>query len=175
MGESKRHPPVKLIIGMIFSQIQLFSKVKELLEEKFGAIDFESSIMDFNYTAYYETEMGNNLKRSFISFKGLIPPEDISSIKLFTNKLESDFAIDASRKINLDPGYLTLDKFVLATTKNYQHRIYLRDGIYAEMTLRYKKRSFEPWEWTYPDYRTEEYIKYFNEAREIYRQQSKSG
>jgi hypothetical protein len=175
MGEPQKPFPVKLVVGMISSQETLFARAKKVMEEKFGPMDFESPLLDFNYTAYYEKEMGAGLKRQFISFKDLIRPETLPAIKLLTNNLEKDFASGGKRQINLDPGYLTLDKFVLATTKNHQHRIYLNDGIYAEATLRYRNRSFHPWECTYPDYRTGEYIGIFNALRELYRRQIRKG
>jgi hypothetical protein len=112
-----------------------------------------------------------NLKRKFISFSSLIDPAKIVEIKLFTNQFEENFLYPYSkqRRLNLDPGYITLAKLVLATSKNFQHRIYLRKGIYAEITLRYKRgKGFTYWEWTYPDYRSKEYIEIFNHLREIY-------
>ncbi|MFQ5836184.1 MAG: DUF4416 family protein, partial [bacterium] len=121
--------------------------------------------------------MGSNLKRKFISFQALIDPAEIREIKLFTNQFEQDFLHPGThdRRINLDPGYLNLSKLVLASTKDYQHRIYLGRGIYAEVTLRYKKeKGFKPWEWTYPDYRTREYLEIFNHLREIYQGQLKT-
>jgi len=114
--------------------------------------------------------MGKNLSRKFISFKHLIDPERLVSIKLFTNKLEEKFLWPGSsrRKINIDPGYLTLSKLILATTKDFSHRIYLGSGIYAEVTLRYlKNKGFQPWEWTYPDYRSKEYLEIFNQLRSL--------
>ena len=159
----------KLIMGFITSDLQVFEKVKGLLEKRFGLIDYESNILDFNKTDYYEKEMGKFLKRRFCSFTKLILPDQLPSIKLYTNDLEKEVACkNGQRKINIDPGYLTSGKLVLATTKNQQHRVYLTGGIYAEVTLRFKKRSFIPWDWTYPDYRTDEYIETFNNIRKLY-------
>lgn len=164
-------------MGMISGETNLFDEAEERLIQKFGSVDFKSPILSFQYTPYYESEMGSNLKRKFISFQALIDPAEIGEIKLFTNQLEQDFLHPHSldRRINLDPGYLTLSKLVLASTKDYQHRIYLGRGIYAEVTLRYRKgKGFEPWEWTYPDYRTREYLQIFNHLREIYQGQLKT-
>ena len=168
---------VRLFMGMISGETNLFEKAEERLIQKFGLVDFKSPILSFQHTHYYEPEMGSNLKRKFISFQGLIDPAEIAKIKLFTNQLEGDFLHPDTedRRINLDPGYLTLSKLVLASTKNYQHRIYLGRGIYAEVTLRYcRGKGFEPWEWTYPDYRTREYLEIFNHLREIYQGQLKT-
>lgn len=174
MGVAKLHKPVKLIVGMISNDSNLFLKVEKTLEWKFGKIDFRTSMLDFAYTAYYSPEMGENLKRQFISFKRLVEPERLPDIKLYTNRVEQDLSAarnKPSRRINIDPGYLTEAKLVLATTKDNAHRIYLNKGIYAEITLRYTDRSFLPWEWTYKDYQTKEYVDIFNEIRKIYMQQ----
>ncbi|HOX29449.1 MAG TPA: DUF4416 family protein, partial [bacterium] len=109
------------------------------------------------------------LKKIFFSFETLTDPARFADIKTTTNEIEQKHLQAGSRRINLDPGFLTLAKVLLATTKDNVHRIYLRDGIFAEVTLFFRKKTFTPFEWTYPDYRTEGYIEYFNNLREIYR------
>lgn len=173
MGIAKQHKPVKLIVGMISSDPALLLKVEAVLQRAFGPIDFRTSLLDFAYTNYYEPEMGGNLKRQVVSFRRLINPDDLPKIKFYTNKLELKFSISKktpSRKINIDPGYLTEAKLILATTKDHQHRIYLNRGIYAEVTLRFVDKTYLPWEWTYRDYQSKEYIDIFNEIRKIYMQ-----
>lgn len=173
MGKIKGHPPVKLIVGMITSDEKLLNIAEKMLADEFGNIDFHSEILSFDYTDYYEPEMGENLKRKFISFKNLIHPENLAEIKILTNELEKNFLIEGTEKrcINLDPGYLTAAKLVLASTKDHIHRIYLCKGIFAEITLQMQGKTFRPWQWTYPDYRSEEYIKIFNSIRQIYMKQ----
>ena len=173
MGEIKEHPPVKLITGMIAAHKGLFPSVEASLSGKFGVIDFHSDVMPFGYTDYYIKEMGTDLTRKFIGFEKLIQPEELVEIKLFTNDLEKEFLHPDThrRRINLDPGYLSAAKLVLASTKDHIHRIHLRDGIYAELTLRMEKKTFRPWPWTYPDYRSEEYIEIFNAIRQAYMEQ----
>ncbi|MQY58678.1 MAG: DUF4416 family protein [Clostridia bacterium] len=171
MGKVKEPLPVKLVVGMISGEESLFEQAEKKLTQKFGLVDFTSSLLPFNCTDYYKKKMQINLKRKFISFTSLIDPARIVEIKLFTNQLEENFFCPHSkqRRLNLDPGYITLAKLVLATSKNFQHRIYLGKGIYAEITLRYKRgKGFTCWEWTYPDYRSKEYIEIFNHLREIY-------
>jgi len=177
MGEVKLPLPVKLVVGMISAKIELFRQVQERLSEKFGAIDYESRIIPFTYTDYYGKELGENLKRKFISFEKLVDPGEIANIKIFTNNLEAKFLYPDSlrRQINLDPGYLEEAKLVLATTKNYQHRLYLGRGIYGEVTLRYTKKSFRSWEWTYPDYKTENYLEVFDCIRKLYLEKVQGG
>ncbi len=173
MGKIQKEIPVKLICGFIFSNNELFEKTKAVLSKKFGRIDFESESLIFNYTNYYEGELGKGLMRSFISFERLILPHRLASVKIYTNKLESRFLTDVRRCINIDPGYVNGAKLVLATTKDYSHRIYLSKGIFGEITLVFKGDSFTPWQWTYPDYKIESYIKIFNHIRLNYLKQLK--
>lgn len=173
MGKTTRQRPVKLIAGFIFNKPEFFEKAKIILKKNFGQIDFESEPLVFNHTSYYEKEFGKGLQRSFVSFKKLIPAQDLPRIKITTNKIEKQFSVKGFRLINIDPGYLDLSKLVLATTKDYKHRIYLNKGIFAEVTLVYQDKSFNAWEWTYPDYKTEEYKAIFNRIREIYAGQIK--
>ncbi|MFB3896633.1 MAG: DUF4416 family protein [bacterium] len=183
MGKIKDPIPVKLICGIISGSPELFDQAKQQLSQRYGAIDYISPIMSFSqYTDYYEPEMGKDLQRQFISFEKLVDPIDIVSTKRTTNQIELDL-ISASagmtpntehgRMINLDPGYVSNAKLVLATTKDYQHRLYLGQGIYAEVTLRFRQGKFEPFEWTYPDYKTPEYLAIFNQIRAIYSEQLK--
>ncbi len=173
MGKIIGHEPVKLIVGLIGEE-ELFAAVRERLTKKFGRTDYISRIIDFDFTAYYEPEMGTGLKRQFISFAKTIRPEDLAGIKRYTNKLESRFiSAKDRRRVNIDPGYLTLSKLVLATTKDHQHRIYLGKGMFAEVTLRFRGKTFAPWEWTYPDYRTEVYIDIFNRIRALFYREKK--
>jgi len=176
MGEIKKHPPVKLIMGMISADADLFPSAESLLSQEFGSVDFCSDVMSFDYTDYYIKEMGADLTRKFVSFERLIQPDEIVQIKHRTNELEREFLNPETRRrqVNLDPGYVSAAKLVLASTKDHIHRIYLRDGIYAEITLRMEKKSFRAWQWTYPDYRSEEYIRIFNEIRRIYMEQLRS-
>lgn len=168
MGTIKKIIPAKLIAGFIFNNEEVFQKAKNCLRKKFGSIDFESDTLPFAHTKYYNREIGENLKRKFISFKKLILPSELASIKIYTNRTENLFAKKSRRQINIDPGYIELSKLILATTKNYKHRIYLNKGIYADATLYYQGSTFRAWEWTYPDYQTKEYIDIFNKIRSVY-------
>ncbi len=171
MGQIDKPLPAKLIVGFIFKDELVLGKAQTALTKRFGKIDFKSPVIEFTYTDYYEKEFGINLKRQFISFVKLIPQENLASIKTFANAIELKLAQNRKRIINIDPGYLELPKLILATTKDFSHRIYLSNGIYAETTLSYKGNTFKPYEWTYPDYRTAEYIGIFSRIREIYKKQ----
>jgi len=173
MGKIAPNKPVKLTIGFIFKDKQAFNKARLTLIKRFGTIDFESRVIPFTLTDYYREEFGNGLSKVFISFNKLVFPQQIVKIKILTNNIERKLTLAGRRLVNIDPGYLDLAKLVLASTKDYVHRIYLDRGIYAETTLFYQGRSFQGWQWTYPDFRTSEYINVFNHIRELYAQQSK--
>jgi len=173
VGEAKKHPPVKLVVGMISGRKPLFDAAQRELMAQFGPLDYESALMPWEFTDYYSRELGENLWRKFLTFERLIDPERLAGIKLFTNRLEGRLSEGGARRINLDPGFLDSTKLVLATTKNRDHRIYIGQGIFAEATLHFRGKSFRVWEWTYPDYATPEYIAIFNEIRALYREQVK--
>ncbi len=171
MGKIKEPLKVKLIVGMISQDVDLFAEVTQILVEKFGPVDLKSNVFNFDKTDYYQEEMGTSLKRQFLSFERLIEPKQIVEIKFFTNGLEEKFSLSRdkpSRLINLDPGYLDCTKLVLASTKDSPNRIYLRDGIYGEITSYFSQGTFNFRSWTFPDYRTQEYIELFNEIRKLY-------
>ncbi|MFH1245492.1 MAG: DUF4416 family protein [Candidatus Omnitrophota bacterium] len=172
--------PVKFIIGVLFSAEDVLPQVKVYLQKRFGPFDFQSAVLPFNYTAYYDDQMGPDLRRQFLSVERLIEPKRLADIKLYTNKLEAKLSRKRGavrqnkvfpRRINLDPGYICAAKLVLATCKDYSHRIYLGKGIYAEVTLQYRGNSFAPQEWTYPDYRSKEYLEIFKAVRALYMKQ----
>lgn len=173
MGQIESPLPVKLIYAILTATPDLLPAVYQRLSQRFGWIDFTSPLLSFDYTTYYEAEMGKDLKRQFVSFESLIAPDELASIKRFSNTVEREFAWDnaVSRPINLDAGYISPAKLILASTKDHAHRIYLQRGIYAEITLRFYRKTFRPWEWTYPDYRTPAYIEIFNHIRSIYMEQ----
>ncbi|OGX19192.1 MAG: hypothetical protein A3K83_07090 [Omnitrophica WOR_2 bacterium RBG_13_44_8b] len=167
--------PVKLITGFIFKNEPVLIRAEYFLKRMFGKSDYESEILAFAHTDYYEKEFGRGLSRKFISFQRLIDPRNLPSVKLSAGKIEKKLSGGANRNINIDPGYLDLAKLVLATTKDFTHRIYLDRGIFAEVTLFCEGKGFKPWQWTYPDYKTEEYIAIFNKIRSIYAEQIKTG
>ncbi|UCD15588.1 MAG: DUF4416 family protein [Candidatus Omnitrophota bacterium] len=164
---------VKVVTAFIYSREQVYNDTKKILQRKFGDVDFESAHLEFNFTNYYSQEMGERLFRRFISFKRLVSADALLKIKLFCINIEKKFAVKNKRKINIDPGYLNEAKLVLATTKDFYHRLYLGKGIYAEVTLYYRGRGFCDFATTYPDYRTPQYKKVFEAMRDIYRQQIK--
>ncbi|UCE05223.1 MAG: DUF4416 family protein [bacterium] len=166
MGRPKLALDVKLFTAVTFNNKDVYEEVKSVLEQKFGAIDTLSAIYDFNFTRYYAAEMGTNLKKQFLGFEKLIRPEDLPDVKLITNDIETSFSKNGNRLVNIDPGYLTSAKVVLATTKNYDHRIYLGKGIYGDVHLRYRQKKFHFNDWTYPDYREMIVIEFLSRLRD---------
>ena len=189
MGAISEPSPVKLFVGMLAAKSEWLAAAEQRLVEQFGAVDLASAEMPFDWTDYYRDEMGEGLRRKFVSFERLITAEEIVEDKCATNAMEEQIAQALReegqngdspnigtvplRPVNLDPGYLSLSKVVLATTKDYSHRLYLGRGIYAEVTLHFHKGRYEPWEWTYRDYRTAEYGAFFLEMRKRLSEQLK--
>ena len=144
--------PAKLIIGMFTRRKELVSAAAPMLMESFGPVDIVSPWFPFDFTDYYAREMGTPLFRRMLVFKTLIPQDALADIKLTTNALEAQFAVNGDRQINMDPGYLLMERLVLATGKNYAHRIYIGKNIYADLTLIFHRNDFQTLPWTYPDY-----------------------
>ncbi|MDD5291625.1 MAG: DUF4416 family protein [Candidatus Omnitrophica bacterium] len=167
MGQIRKPLPVKLIMSIFTQKDVLFNTAEKTLVKKLGAIDFRSQILDFNQTQYYKNEFGDNLKREIISFRKLIPPDSLWKIKIITNAIEDKLLKDKKRQINIDPGYITQANLILATTKDYSHRIYARRGIFEEVTLIFKNKTFTALPWTYPDYQSKELIDIFIQIRNI--------
>ena len=171
MGKVSDVPPAALIAGILFKDEENYTIAVKMLIEQFGPIEKKSPVFDFDKTDYYAAEMGEALKKQFFCFNRPISLESLPEIKLFTNQAELKLARkdkdNPLRTVNIDPGYVTLSKLVLATTKDYSHRIFIGRGIFAETTLRFLKRTFTALETTYPDYRTPLAIDFFNEVREF--------
>ncbi|RJP76799.1 MAG: DUF4416 family protein [Desulfobacteraceae bacterium] len=144
--------PAKLVIGLFTREKQRFKEAAHALAEKFGEMEMVSPWFPFDYTSYYEAEMGGPLFRRMIVFKTRIRQADLPDIKAITNTIERQYTRDNKRLVNIDPGYLLLERFVLATGKNYTHRIYIGKGFYADLTLIFQNGSFQTLPWTYPDY-----------------------
>lgn len=164
---------VCLISAMCYSDLTLKDLALEKCIKHFGPIDDMSDSIDFNFTSYYEEEMGSNLKKIYFSFARLIDPILLPEIKLLTNTIEEEYAEHDRRLVNIDPGYVEAAKLILATTKNFSHRIYIGQGIYGDVQLYWKGGRFNFNPWTYPDYKTAYIksffekirIKYFNQIR----------
>ena len=175
MGRIKIPSPVKLICGLLAGDLEWLNRAKQVLIGKFGPIDHESEAIPFNFTAYYQKELGPDIIREYISFEELIDPGDLASIKLTTNRMEEELSEDGVRKFNLDPGYLDLSKMVLATTKDATYRVYLADGISGQSTYYFERGTYRAWQWTYADYRTDTAIEFFNRVRDDYKRQWRQG
>lgn len=178
MAEALPPQPVKLLVGMIAGRPDWLDAAVEMLAADHGQADIVSPDMPFDFTDYYADQMGENLLRRFVSFGRLVSPGDLASIKRRTNALESELAnrfAGPSRPVNLDPGYVEPGKLVLASAKNFAHRIFLADGIYAEVTLRYRHGRWESWPWTFPDYASGRYDAFLEAVRTELKRQLHEG
>jgi len=157
---------------MLSQDETLFITAQNEMQIAWGTIDVQSDVMPFAHTTYYDKDMGAPLLRKLVSFADLIDPGNLPAIKHQSNALEAALAdsppgraLNVPRPINLDPGYIEPSKLVLATTKNYAHRVYIGDSMYAESTLHYHKGRWQPWPFTYPDYAGGAYDDFLNQAR----------
>jgi hypothetical protein len=165
-----------LIVAAFSGHAGVMEWARENLQNRYGPILLQSELFDFVETQYYDAEMGTGLKKRFFAFQRLIPPHTLAGIKRETNELERQAAlgdwtglpIGVARPLNLDPGYLHSGKWVLATTKDQAHRVYLGDGIFGEVTLRFERGEYVPWPWTYPNYCRDDYRSFFEIARGEY-------
>jgi hypothetical protein len=175
MGKIKSYLPVKFFTAITFAPTAPIDEAQRLLEGVLSAIEDVSPSYDFGqFTNYYADEMGTDLKKKILSFQELKPAEMLPEIKMATNEIENNFLNEQGRRINFDPGYICAAKMVLATTKDYDHRIYLNRGIFADLHYRFRQGHFQPNEWTYPDYRQPEIIEYFERIRYSYLEQLKN-
>jgi hypothetical protein len=174
MGALHLPDPVLLIVAAFSRHPQALEWAHTRLQIAFGPLAPLRLAYDFHHTGYYESAMGAGLQKELLVFQDLATPDCLAPTKTLTNALEEEFkqsnSYPEARPLNLDPGILTLGKFLLATTKDQAHRMYLRDGIFAEVTLRFEARSFHPWPWTYADYREPAVLEFMKEARSYYRQ-----
>jgi hypothetical protein len=167
-------PDRALLVSAVFSRHrEALDWAQETLALDYGPIALVGPTYDFNQTRYYEKSMGAGLCKRFLAFEALVAADALASIKERTNQLERELAsikkYPEPRPLNVDPGLLTLGKFCLATTKDQAHRIYLGNGIFAEVTLRFHDGAFEPWPWTYADYRLPNVLLFLGKARDFYR------
>jgi len=168
VAEIRKVEPVKLICAVCFSPEIKLRDIEQNLEKIFGKIENRSEVFDFSFTDYYAEEMGKNLKKVFFSFTNTIMPGELANLKIKSNEIEKEFLIEGKRKVNIDPGYLSGSKLVVASAKNFAHRIYIGKGIYGDLQLQYRHERFWPHEWTFPDYKSEIVISFLEKVRKDY-------
>ena len=173
MGDIGSPQPVLLIVAVCSRYDQAFDWSLEKLSAEYGKPALVSERFQFDQTDYYTASMGTDLRKQFVTFENLIDPANISQIKIRSNELEDDYRSNfdhpEERPLNLDPGYITESKLILASTKNHAHRIYLKDGIFAEITLFFHKKKWQKHPWTYPDYQQPEFHAFFSDCRQFLR------
>jgi len=175
MGLPLPPQPVLLLLAAFSRYEEALAWARRQAAAAWGSIALESPKFEFTETDYYEATMGSRLRKVFFAFVQPFAPDRLADVKLQTNAWEKEYAALGRhlepRPLNLDPGYLAEGKLVLASTKDHAHRIYLGGGIYAEPTLQYKHRRWQPHPWTYADYRREDYQQFFSACRDYLHRQ----
>jgi hypothetical protein len=179
MGEIHEHSSALLLVAAFSRYDDALAWARGRAEAAWGPLALVSEPFEFVETDYYASTMGPGLKKQFLAFERPFDPGELAQIKLATNQWELDYAGESPagepRPLNLDPGYVTLAKLVLASTKDHAHRIYLSQGIYAEVTLHYQHRAWRHSDWTFPDYRRADYHRLFDQCRALVRQRRAGG
>lgn len=169
MGHTRRHFPTLLFAAIFSKHVEVIEWGRQAFEKIAGPEWLVSPMFDFEETKFYETDMGSGLKKQLLVYEQDFDPAQLADLKIASNQLEREFQLESrfpeSRALNIDPGYLSEAKLVLATTKDRDHRIYLRDGIYAEVTLYYLRSGWQFSRWSYPDYRRTDYQTFLTQAR----------
>lgn len=161
--------PARVVVSVLSPDERVLDLAKSPLMAQLGPLEEEVGPISFNFTSYYDAELGPGIRRWLWSFRDLVDRSALADIKRLTNRIEQTYTVEGKRRFNLDPGLLTLGNFVLATGKNNAHRIYLKEGIFADLTLIYRSGTYRPLEWTYPDYAEDELIAILNSLRERYK------
>jgi len=173
MSSRKIPPSARLLVSAIYREEGRFEEVLSNLETRLGPVERTSGPFPFDRTDYYEREMGGPLYRRFVVMERLVPRDQLAAAKIEAEELERKFSVNGMRTVNLDPGILTEESFLLATGKNYSHRVYLRDGVFADLTLVYRKGEYRPLPWTYPDFTAPGIRAFLAEVREELRKARK--
>lgn len=161
--------PVKVFVGALWGDGEAWTRALEAMVAQWGVVDARAAPVPFTFTDYYLAEMGGGLMRELVSFAALVCPGSLPELKLAANRIEAELCRDGRRTVNLDVGYLDYHKVVLASTKAGSHRVYLRDGIWAEMTLMYSKGDFHALPWTFIDFKSGVYNVFLREVRQRYK------
>jgi hypothetical protein len=174
LGEITKHKPVFLIAAVTSRYESALAWTVEQTTAQWGRLALQSSVYDFTETDFYTESMGTELKKQFLVFDELIGPGELAPTKILSNQWEQQytdqFEHPEARPLNIDPGYISEAKLVLATTKDRDHRIYLEKGIFAEVTLHFRAKQWTSSRWTYPDYQRADFQEFFTNCRNLLRE-----
>lgn len=162
--------PAKLLASVIYRDEGRFADARGLFAERIGTVERVSERFPFDWSDYYSREMGAPLVRRFVVAADLVARDALAAVKEAADRIETELAVGGRRTVNVDPGLLTEENFILATGKNYSHRVYLRDGVFADLTLVYEKGAYRALPWTYPDYASDAVRAFLAEVRSAYRE-----
>lgn len=169
MSTPRNPDPARLVVSVLVPDKAAVAAAVGDIEAELGPLEEEIGPLAFDFTDYYRREMGLGIRRWLWVFANLVDRSELARIKLLTNRIETSYSIDGKRRFNLDPGLLTLENFILATGKNRAERVYLGQGIFADLTLVFRQGTYHPLPWTYPDYADARLVEILNRIRETYK------
>jgi len=175
LSQRKTPSAAGLLFSVIYREEEDFEKTLRTISDRVGRIEYTSGPFPFDRTDYYAKEMGAPLFRRFLLAADEVGREDLVQAKLAAESIEAEFSVDGKRNVNIDPGLLTDENVVLATGKNYSHRIYLRDGVFADLTLVFEKGEYRSLPWTYPDFASPEIRTFLTMLRTLCRAEKNRG
>jgi len=172
MARIQKPPPGQLIVSIIYSHIDAVVDALRLLEKQFGRVRCETVDIQYTNTDRYEEEMGSNLVRRLFSFEKLVERDSLPEIKSVCQEIERQLGDQVGdfvfRAANLDPGVLTPDNLVMASNREYNHRIYLADGVFAEIQLIWAHGQFTRLPWTNHDFCDDEVVDFLIRVRQTF-------
>lgn len=173
MSRRRTPPAAGLLISVIYRDEEVLEKALGEISRRIGRIGYASGPFPFDRTEYYAGEMGGPLYRRFFLAADPAAREELVRAKVAAESIEDSFRDGGNRTVNIDPGLLTDENFVLATGKNYSHRIYLGDGVFADLSLVFEKGEYRALPWTYPDFASTEIRSFLTMLRTIVREERK--
>ena len=175
MSQLVTPPPVKAMAAILSAHRELIGQAARKWEELVGPLDYAGPEMTFNQSEYYREEMGWPQYKRIFAAETLVDPAALVDIKIGCQKIEAEFTSDGRRSVNLDPGYVSPERLVLATGKNAAHRLYLGGGVWGELTLIYESGQYRALPWTYADYASDPVLEVVADLRKKYIEQRRSG
>ncbi len=159
----RKNTEAYLGFALMWREKYFLSLAEDRLKKVYSGFFIQSDPFEPLFSQYYHKEMGSPLYKKFVLTNTIIDKSRIKDIKIDAVSIEDNFRIDGKRTVNIDPFYMDKDQVVVSTSKYRGNRIYIGDGVFVELELFYHHGSFQPFVWTYTDYK--DHIPFFNNLR----------